>query len=149
MSGAWKSLGVVCVLTMGMYAYTAPLGRLESLSLNPADAYYNLLVQGFRDGHLSLKKEVPTGFARLANPYDPEANRVYRGLPYGLSDLSYYKGRFYLYFGVTPALILFWPFVALTGHYLFYRVAVTVFCAVGVAVSLGLLRTLWRRYLPR
>ena len=148
MSGAWKSLGVVCVLTMGMYAYTAPLGRLESLSLNPADAYYNLLVQGFRDGHLSLKKEVPTGFARLANPYDPEANRVYRGLPYGLSDLSYYKGRFYLYFGVTPALILFWPFVALTGHYLFYRVAVTIFCAVGVAVSLGLLRTLWRRYFP-
>jgi tetratricopeptide (TPR) repeat protein len=146
MNSAWKSLGAVCVLVIGMFAYTAPLGSLESLSLNPADTYYNLLVQGFRDGHLCLKKEVPTGFARLADPYDPAANRVYRGLPYGLSDLSYYKGRFYLYFGVTPALILFWPFVALTGHYLFYRLAVTIFCSVGVAVSLGLLRALWRRY---
>ena len=51
-----------------------------------------------------------------------------------------------MYFGVTPALILFWPFVALTGHYLFDRQAVTIFCAVGVTVSLGLLRALWRRY---
>ncbi len=53
-----------------------------------------------------------------------------------------------MYFGVTPALILFWPFVALTGHYLFNRLAVTIFSAVGVTVSLGLLRALWRRYFP-
>jgi tetratricopeptide (TPR) repeat protein len=129
-----------------MYAYTAPLGKLESLISNPADAYYNLLVQGFREGHLSAKKEVPTGFARLADPYDPAANRLYRDLPYGMSDLSYYKGRLYLYFGVTPALILFWPFVALTGHYLVNRLAVTIFCGVGFLASVGLLCAVWRRY---
>ncbi len=131
---------------MAIYAYTAPLGRLESSISNPADTHYNLLVQGFRDGHLSLKKDLPAGFARLADPYDPDANRPYRGMPYEMNDQSYYKGRLYLYFGVTPALILFWPFVALTGHYLSNRLAVTIFCAVGVAVSLGLLRALWRRY---
>jgi tetratricopeptide (TPR) repeat protein len=146
MNSPWKSLGVVCALVIGMYAYTAPLGKLESLSSDPADTYYNLLVQGFRDGHLSLKKEAPTGFARLTDPYDPDANFPYRGTSYGITDLSYYKGRFYLYFGVTPALILFWPFAALTGHYLSNRLAVTIFCAVGVAVNLGLLRALWRRY---
>jgi tetratricopeptide (TPR) repeat protein len=146
MKTAWKSLGTVCVLVIGMYAYTAPLGKLESLTSNPADTYYNLLVQGFRDGHLSVKKEVPTAFARLADPYDPAANRFYRGMPYGMSDLSYYMGRLYLYFGVTPALIVFWPFVALTGHYLVNRLAVTIFCAVGVTVSLGLLCAVWRRY---
>jgi DNA-binding TFAR19-related protein (PDSD5 family) len=113
---------------------------------NPADSYYNLLVQGFREGHLSVKKAVPTGFARLADPYDPNANRLYRGMPYGLSDLSYYKGRLYLYFGVTPVLILFWPVVALTGHYLFNRLAVTIFCAVGFLASVGLLCVMWRRY---
>ncbi|MGD1021041.1 MAG: tetratricopeptide repeat protein [Verrucomicrobiia bacterium] len=147
MKSAWRSLAAVCVLVIVMYAYTAPLSKLESLSSNPADTYYNLLVQGFRDGHLSLKKEVPTGFAHLADPsYDPAANRSYRNLRYELMDLSYYKGRLYLYFGITPALILFWPFVALTGHYLFDRLAVTIFCAVGVTVSLGLLRALWQRY---
>ena len=103
-------------------------------------------MQGFRAGQLSLKKEVPPGLAQLADPYDPAANEVYRFVPYRLHDLSYYKGRLYLYFGVTPALILFWPFVALTGHYLFHRQAVTIFCAIGFLASVGLLRALWRRY---
>ncbi len=66
--------------------------------------------------------------------------------PDRLHDLSYYKGRLYLYFGVTPALMLFWPFVALTGHYLFHRLAVMIFCAIGFLASAGLLRALWRRY---
>jgi hypothetical protein len=61
-------------------------------------------------------------------------------------DMSYYKGRLYLYFGVTPALILFWPFTALTGHYLFHRQAVVIFCAIGFLASVGLLRALWQRY---
>ena len=68
-------LGAVCALVIAVYTGTAHSGLLESLSLNPADTYYNLLVQGFREGQLSLKKEVPTGFAHLADPYDPVANR--------------------------------------------------------------------------
>ena len=43
-------------------------------------------------------------------------------------------------------MILFWPFVALTGHYLFHRQAVAIFCTMGFLVSVGLLRALWRRY---
>ena len=139
-------LGAACLLVIGIYAYAAESGKTESLNPNAADAYYNLLVQGFRAGQLSLKQEVPPGFARLADPYDPAANALYRDPPYGLHDLSYYKGRLYLYFGITPALILFWPFVALTGHYLFHRQAVTIFCAMGFLASVGLLRALWRRY---
>ena len=146
MKNGWKSLAAVCALVIGVYAYMAQSGALESLSQNAADAYYNLLVQGFRAGQLSLKKEVPPGLAQLADPYDPTANAVYQARPYRLLDLSYYKGRLYLYFGVTPALILFWPFVALTGHYLFHRQAVVIFCAIGFLASVGLLRALWRRY---
>jgi tetratricopeptide (TPR) repeat protein len=61
-------------------------------------------------------------------------------------DLSYYKGKLYLYFGVTPAVILFWPYVALTGHYLFFKEAVVFFCVVGFLASAGLLCALWRRH---
>ena len=43
-------------------------------------------------------------------------------------------------------MILFWPFVALTGHYLFHRQAVVIFCAIGFLASVGLLRAMWRRY---
>ncbi len=121
-------------------------GAWESVDRNAADDTYNLLVQGFRAGQLSLKKEVPPGLARLADPYDPTANAIYRPAPYQMLDLSYYKGKLYLYWGVTPALMLFWPFVALTGKYLFQSQAVMIFCAIGFIVSVGLLQALCRRY---
>jgi tetratricopeptide (TPR) repeat protein len=124
----------------------AQSGVLELFSPDAAESQYNLLVQGFRAGRLSLKKEAPPGLARLADPYDPAANAVYRDPPYRLLDLSYYNGRLYLYFGVTPALILFWPYTVLTGEYLFHRQAVVIFCAIGFLASVGLLRGVWRRY---
>ena len=62
--------------------------------------------------------------------------------------MSYYKGKLYLYFGVTPALVLFWPYVTLTGHYLSDKDAVVIFFALGFLVAAGLLRAVWRRYFP-
>jgi tetratricopeptide (TPR) repeat protein len=146
MKNAWGPLAAVCALVIGVYAYLAQSGLLELLSPNAASTYYNLLVQGFRAGHLSLKLEVPPGLAQLPNPYDPDANSPYRLMPYRLHDLSYYNGRLYLYHGVTPALILFWPFVALTGNYLLHRQAVEISCVIGFLTSVGLLHALWRRY---
>jgi tetratricopeptide (TPR) repeat protein len=124
----------------------AESGAWESWRRNAADEYYNLLLQGFRVGQLNLKKDVPSGLAQLADPYDPAANAVYQSAPYGLLDLSYYKGKLYFYWGVVPALLVFWPFVALSGHYLFQSQAVTLFCAVGFLASVALLHGLWRRY---
>ncbi len=60
--------------------------------------------------------------------------------------MSYYKGKLYLYFGITPALVLFWPYVALTGHYLLHKEAVVIFCSVGFLAGVWLLCALWRRY---
>jgi len=148
MKKAWILLAVVCALVLGVYAYMSQSGVLELLSPNAADAYYNLLAQGFQAGQLNLKKEVPPGLTKLADPYDPAANVVYWSPPYRLLDLSYYKGKLYFYWGVTPAVILFWPYVALTGQYLFHRQAVVIFCALGFLVSIGLLRGLWRRHFP-
>ena len=146
MKNTWGPLAAVCMVVIGTYAYMAQSGRLEMLSPNAADTYYNLLVRGFRAGHLSLQKEVPPWLSRLADPYDPLTHPTYPDPLSRTSDLSYYHGRFYLYFGITPALILFWPFVALTGHYLWHSQAVVIFCAVGFLISVGLLGALWRRY---
>jgi Flp pilus assembly protein TadD len=140
-------LAVVCALIIGVYGWSARSGVWESCGLAASDSYYNLLVQGFRSGQLSLKREIPPGLAQLADPYDPTANSGYR-LPgnHPLHDLSYYQGKLYLYFGISPALLLFWPYAALTGHYLLHKDAVVIFCAVGFLVGTGLLYVLWRRY---
>jgi len=145
----WVILGTICVLMIGFYAWSARPGWLGMRTWRAEDAYYNLLVRGFRAGQLDLKTEVPAGLAHLADPYDPIAHLDYLlvdGHP--LLDLSYYHGKLYLYFGVTPALVLFWPYAALTGHYLGHKDAVVVFCAIGFLASVGLLCLVWRRYFP-
>jgi hypothetical protein len=119
----------------------------ESASPRAEDSYYNLLVQGFRSGQLNVKREAPPELAQLANPYDPAANASYvwdtRCLSY---EMSYYKGKLYLYYGVTPALVLFWPYAALTGHYCLHKYAVVIFFALGFLVAAWLLYAVWQRY---
>ncbi|HVM59722.1 MAG TPA: tetratricopeptide repeat protein [Verrucomicrobiae bacterium] len=141
----WLRLGILaatCALVIGVYECVVQPGSFELGSSTPADSYYNLLVQGVRAGQLSVNREAPPDLARLPNPYDlSKYSRIS-----GLLDFSYYQGRLYLYFGVVPALILFWPFNVLSGQYLFHRQAVVIFSAIGFLVSVGLLGALWRRY---
>ena len=59
MKTAWRLHVGLCALVIGAYAYMAQSGILELLSPNPAQSYYNLLVEGFRAGHLSLSQNVP------------------------------------------------------------------------------------------
>jgi hypothetical protein len=76
---------------------TDPNSPLESKGSDAQNSCYNLLLQGFSEGHLYA----PTALAQLANPYDPTANLAYIS---NVGDMSYYKGHLYLYFGITPVL---------------------------------------------
>ena len=137
---------LVCGLIVGCFMWaTDTTPPLDATSPHPQDSYYNLLVQGFSEGHLYVKRDPPAALAEMPNPYDPVASA-----PYLLSfnDLSYYKGRLYLYFGITPALVLFWPWYFLTGQYLSEGAAVAIFFAIGLAGAVGLARAICRRYFP-
>jgi tetratricopeptide (TPR) repeat protein len=141
--------GLACALVIGAFAWSAEPGFLELTSPQAEDAYYNLLVQGFRAGQLNVKREPAPALAQLANPYDPAANAPYAWDKSRLCyEMSYYGGKLYLYFGITPAVTLFWPYVTLTGHYLSHRSAVVIFLALGFLTEAGLLYGLWRRYFP-
>ena len=133
----------VCALFVGFFVRMAdPNSPLESKT-DAGSSYYNLLVQGFSEGHLYVKRDAPTALVQLADPYDPIANRPYIS---NVGDMSYYHGRLYLYFGIAPALLLFWPFHVLTGHYLSDASAVAILFASGFAVALALMRAVRRRY---
>jgi len=148
---ATAALVAACALVVGCYAWMGTVCLTEWSLHSPETNHYNLLVEGFQHGQLSLNKTAPPELGQLADPYDPAANARFRQFyvpSYGLHDMSYYKGKLYLYFGITPALLLFWPWVALTGHYLAHRHAVAVFCGVGFLAGAALLRALQRRYFP-
>jgi tetratricopeptide (TPR) repeat protein len=144
-------LAVVCVAVVGFYFWRVSGFVSELGNPTPAEAYYNRLVDGFRAGHLHLAVDVPPGLDALPDPYDPRANAEFRGRmfePGRLHDTSYYRGRIYLYFGVTPAALLFWPYRLITGRYLGHGEAVAVFASIAFLASVGVLRSVHRRCFP-
>jgi hypothetical protein len=125
--------GLWFVAVIVFYFTTAWVGGPASNWRGQTPEYYALLTDAFLAGQTSLLVQPPAELLALPNPYDPIRNAEYR-----LHDASLYRGKYYLYFGPTPALVLFLPFKVLTGSHLPSRVAVALFCAGGFACSCAL-----------
>ena len=138
-------IAAACAVVAAFYIWTA---RSEGVSWNFGQRqtdYYNLLVDGFLDGHLHLKVEVAPELLNVADPYNP-ANRA-PGL--ALHDASMYRGRYYIYFGAGPVVTLMLPFRVLSGGVgLPLPAAVLTFALVGFGASVGVWVGIRRRYFP-
>jgi hypothetical protein len=64
--------------------------------------YYDRLAEAFRHGQLALLEQPDESLRSIPDPYPYENRQNARYL----WDVSYYNGRFYLYWGATPALVL-------------------------------------------
>jgi hypothetical protein len=142
MGGSWLLPALVAVIGW-FYLWTAIPVWKPSLIGPSSSGYYNLLMRGFTKGHLSLDLPADPLLAKMSNPSDPAE----RG-EHGLHDASYYKGRYYLYFGAAPVILLFLPFHLLTHAYIDESLAVVFFAFVGLIWSVCLLLAVRRRYFP-
>ncbi len=144
-TGAWLVLVGILLATGWFYVWTVrPEPSGDPFLTRDGEGYYNLLTRGFQQGRLSLDREADPMLATLKNPWDP----MKRGA-HGMHDVSYFHGRYYLYFGVTPILVLFLPFRLLTGMYVDESCASLIFAWVGLLASFGLLAAIRARYFPR
>ncbi len=78
---------------------------------------YAELARSISEGHLYLNEEPPQWLQDMDDPYDKGARdelEKQTGEKY-LFDTAYYKGRYYVYFGVVPALLFYLPFYLITG----------------------------------
>jgi hypothetical protein len=135
---------LVCAGIIAGYFWISAPAKAQYGLLEPSQQHFNQLVAGFRSGHLSLEKAPDPELAKLADPYDPAQNANYR-----LHDASYYKGKFYIYYGITPVVVLFWPYFDITGHYLAQKYAVAIFCTVGFLAGAVLAWQSRRRCFPK
>ena len=128
----------VCVIAFYFWTASSTGNRFD---FNwPKNDYYNLLTQGFLAGHLYMNRTPDPG---LFSP-DPA---VRARAPY-LLDASIYQGHYYLYFGITPLLLLFLPWAAVTGHGIPENFAAFLFASGGFLLMVALLWRLRRRYFP-
>jgi hypothetical protein len=147
-----KALIAFCALVGAYYLWTvwssgppislSPVGRGRSaLGQN----YYNLLSDGFLSGHLHVLKAPDPNMLALPNPYDPAVNQ---NVTLGIHDLSLYHDKLYLYWGPTPALLLYIPFRLLPFGDLTDALAAFLFAFVGFCFSIACLRALAQRFVP-
>ena len=106
--------------------------RSRETYLGPKRDYYSLLVHGFIKGHLYMDV--------AADPRRESKDPAVRSKANYLQDASYYKGRYYLYFGVTPAALFLLPYSLLTGSDLEPRLLVVLYAVAGFLFSLGVFR---------
>ncbi len=109
----------------------------------PPRRMYQQLAAAFLRGQLALLQEPDPALLALPNPYDPSARGA---APYPL-DFSLYQGKFYLYFGPVPAVILAAAKYALRAEvgdeHLVFVFVVGLFLVQSI---LGL--KIWKRFFP-
>lgn len=132
------------VIAVGwFYLWTVwPQGAPAPLAREYSD-YYNLLTRGFLKGHLYLDAPADPYLAHLKDPWNPAENGGH-----GMHDVSYYRGRYYIYFGVTPLAVLFLPMRLISGYEISQEMASVVFAWVGLAASAWIVAGIRRRYFP-
>lgn len=87
-------------------------------------AQYQELAEALSEGKVSVG-DAEEALLAMKNPYDTIALQA-AGIGYR-ADYAYYNGKYYVYFGIVPVLLLYLPYYLLTGGALQNYVAVFVF----------------------
>jgi hypothetical protein len=135
----YRATAIPSVVTVRTRGYPEPSGE-----------YYNALAEALLAGKTSLLVKPSPELLALEDPYDPIKNHglTADGRPICLHDASLYNGKYYLYYGVTPALTLFAPAIALTGQYLPAAAGALVFAFGGFVWGVLLLNLVIDRFTP-
>lgn len=126
------------LLVLLAYAWSFRAENALSVSPQPGRGYYPLLTEAFLSGQFSLKLAPDP---RLATLKDPWAG--YQGIT-RLHDASYYHGKYYIYFGAAPVVLVFIPVKLVTGGYASEAAAGLVFSLAAFVFGLFNLRMLLR-----
>lgn len=98
------------------------------------NGFYNLLARGFLSGHLYTVVQPKAALLALPNPWDPRVPDELRW-----QDMVLHNGRYYLYFGAAPAVLLFAPWRAATGNDLPENFAICLLAFAGFLFACGAL----------
>jgi len=132
--------GLVLILGLAWLGSESDVLRKAYSLTGQKNDYYSLLVHGLLKGHLYMDIGVDP---RLTST-DPSLQRKADWL----LDASIYKGRYYLYFGVVPAVFLLLPYHVLTGADLSEHAAVLFMIAAGFLIYWRIFSEVARRYFP-
>lgn len=127
------------VFVLFLNAWFASIGN-QMDRINTTD-YYHQQASGFLKGKLHLPIDVVPELLALSNPYDPYERRLIN-VPV---DVSLYKGRYYLYWGPVPALMVSAAYLLGVARIVDLWLVLFFVCGMFIIQTL-LLLFVWRRY---
>ena len=135
-------LGFTAILLAGAFFFVRinPACR-QNLAVHHAQ--YQELAEALSEGKVSVG-DAEEALLAMKNPYDTIALQA-AGIGYR-ADYAYHNGKYYVYFGIVPVLLLYLPYYLLTGGALQNYVAVFVFFAGFIIAAAGFVYELMKRY---
>ena len=112
------------------------------------DYYSYDFVDALAKGQSYIDKEPEKELVEMQNPYD-NVQRNEKGLRRNddyIWDIALYNGKYYVYFGVLPALILLVPYHIITGQYLSTATAILLFSILAAISLKELIYNIFNRY---
>jgi len=117
----------------------------------PAHQIYNkFLTDALADGRTWLNYGNPENLLKAERPYD-NSYRIANGYKFNTDvmwEWSWYKGKFYCYFGVVPAVMLYLPYKLITDEYLSVNAGLFLFIAVITVLMALIWRFCVKKYMP-
>ncbi|MBO4883118.1 MAG: hypothetical protein J5570_06395 [Lachnospiraceae bacterium] len=142
-------MAMIVVMAVLMIATAFPMGAAPAYNGEYPEHrnQYELLARSLSQGHLYIDyDDIDPRLEELGNVYDPYERSV-SGVDFH-SDHAYYKGRYYMYFGVVPAILLFLPYHILTGGDLTTYHATQIFAVFAILGLFLLFRKLVKKLFP-
>ncbi len=142
----YKKLSFLILIVLIYYVWIATAGTNKfNLQISNYGGYisYNHLADSFLEGKINLLVDPKPELLKLKDPYEPGANYNCRW-----QDASFYKNKFYFYWGAVPALVFYTPYKLLTGYYMPDNLVVLIFIFGGFLFSVTFLLNVRKKHFP-
>ena len=111
---------------------------------NHTTSYYDRLANSFLAGHLYIDSKPDAALLAAPSPYTPGSRPPIQN---NIWDMSLYQGKFYLYWGPVPAVLLA-PLKFLTGRKIADNYLVFFYYAALLVINSLIILKLWKRLYP-
>lgn len=95
------SLGHIWLIVFLIYIWFITYGNWNTW--NRSSNYYDQLANSFHNGKINIDIEPGKAFLAVSDPYNPAVRPTFNS---DIWDMSLYGGKFYLYWGPLPALLI-------------------------------------------
>lgn len=139
----WQKAVIIC-FTVIEIALLSFLVMQSHYSREPGSSPYVALARSLAKGQVYLDETPSEELVALDNPYDTDLRRA-KEVDFAW-DQAYYGGKYYVYFGVVPAIVFYLPYYLITGNDFTPQTDIYIMSALFVVGSLLLMHELIKRF---